>query len=225
MQQRLKVSPYMQRPFHWTQRGFESFMGFSRSRNFGVGRIDFHGRGINTGPGRRSEITTCERFFSRLAPWKKEDAVYAALGADRRHLRSLATPLPFRGMIMLAIKAARKVWKVASNEARCVFDVTAAVFTVPCLSCFTAARIAAVKCTHKSGTFNRVIWQTGARRLPEKSFRVFIRARGRCLEKGCYERRKPQLEEERGIPRSSRNSFLKNRLVSVFLLIRKGEII
>lgn len=43
-----------------------------------------------------------------------------------------------------------------------------------------------VKCTHKSGTFSRVIWQTGARRLPEKSFRLFIRVRKCLVEKGSY---------------------------------------
>lgn len=64
---------------------------------------------------------------------------------------------------------------------------------MPCLSWFTAARIAVVKCTHKSGTFNRVIWQTGARRLPEKSFRLFIRG----LEKGCYGRKRRSKRRKR----------------------------
>lgn len=61
------------------------------------------------------------------------------------------------------------------------------------MSWFTAARIAVVKCTHKSGTFNRVIWQTGARRLPEKSFRLFIRG----LEKGCYGRKRRSKRRKR----------------------------
>lgn len=64
---------------------------------------------------------------------------------------------------------------------------------MPCLSWFTAARIAVVKCTHKSGTFNRVIWQTGARRLPEKSFRLFIRR----LEKGWYGRKRRSKRRKR----------------------------
>lgn len=98
-------------------------------------------------------------------------------------------------MIMLAIKAGRKVWEAAeSNEASLsLWRPRGGAPTVPCLSWFTAARIAVVKCTHKSGTFNRVIWQTGARRLPEKSFRLFIRR----LEKGCYGRKRRSKRRKR----------------------------
>lgn len=101
-------------------------------------------------------------------------------------------------MIMLAIKAGRKVWEAAeSNEASLsLWRPRGGAPTVPCLSWFTAARIAVVKCTHKSGTFNRVIWQTGARRLPEKSFRLFIRRWKRVVMGGNGAR-----NEESGIVR------------------------
>lgn len=110
----------------------------------------FSRKGSKRGWSGSKKLQRANDFFSRLAPSRKEDAVYARLEAARRHLRSFATPLPVRGMIMLVIKAAVNPWRRATSL---VVSLTSprTVLTVPCLSCFSAARIAAVKCTHKSG--------------------------------------------------------------------------
>lgn len=103
----------------------ESFSG-TRSLD-----IDFHGKGIKRAEHRK--ITTCERFFFTFSTLEKEDDGLCGPSVwPVDTYGSFAAPLPFRGMIMLAIKAAVKVSRGPATtwRARCVFDVTAA-----CLVC------------------------------------------------------------------------------------------